>query len=123
MKKIVGILLIAVLIVATTLMVACAKPSPAPVPSPAPTPAPAPAPVPKPSPTPTPSPAPAPTLAPAPAQPPAAMKWRVQSNQPAGNVIFETTKRFAEMRVPKNPIFIRFCLKNRAYKMSEFLIF
>ena len=26
-------------------------------------------------------------------------------------------------RVPKNPIFIRFCLKNRAYKMSEFLIF
>ena len=30
---------------------------------------------------------------------------------------------FDDMRVLKNTIFIRFCLKNRAYKMSEFLIF
>ena len=31
--------------------------------------------------------------------------------------------QYAILRVLKNPIFIRFCLKNRAYKMSEFLIF
>ena len=94
-------IVVVVALLSGLITIGCA-PQPTPSPTPTPTPVPTPAPVPTPSPKPTPSPTPAPTPTPTPkptptpAQPPAAIKWRLQSFEASGGRSYEQTKRFAE---------------------------
>lgn len=95
-RQILALMMALVLLVSTVIIGCAPKPAPPPAPPPAPAPAPPPKPAPPPVPPPAPAPPPAPPPAPKPAAPPEVIKWRLQGFAAAGDRNFFQAKRFAE---------------------------